>query len=304
MRSGLALVALALVAACDDSFVKGWRVDRTRVLGARVEAAAEPARASIAPGEPMRVTWLVGAPDGTGRLAWAYALCAPPGGHFPEPHCEGPALAAGSGASEGELAPMDMSAPPADAIGDGQELLLLAAFCEAGPPALDARAFVATCAGGGAPLLASTTVRLAAKGPNRNPELAPDAVLFDGAPIAPSAARPGPCAPGADSPVAIAGSSHGFTFRFRPEDREPVPEGGLETLLASHLVTAGTLDRQYSALEPDDHAPKEVAIPWTAPPVAEVGDGGRLVEVFVVLRDGRGGTALSRRTVCVRRAPR
>jgi hypothetical protein len=301
-RARLSLLVLALSAACDDTFVKGWLVDRTRVLGARVEVVSEPARASIAPGEPAKVTWIVGAPNGTGRLEWAFAGCAPPVGLLPEPHCEGPTLVSGSGTSDGELVPMDVVAPPAEALGDARALLLLAAFCEHGAPSLDARKFEATCDGGAPALLASATMRLSSSGPNRNPEIVSEGVLFDGAAMPASTARVGPSCIGGGSPTVVAGSAHGFTFRFRNEDREPAAESGgaPETLIASHVATAGELDRQYSALEPGDAAPKEVAIPWTAPSKEEVPSGSRLVEVFFVLRDGRGGLAFARRTVCVR----
>lgn len=290
------VLAVLAASACEDDFVKGWLVDRTRALGARVEAVADPARASIAPGEPTRVTWLVGAPNGTPPLDWAFAVCAVPIGQRPEARCVGPALNSGSGRTHGERVPMEFVAPPAEAIGDAQELLVLAAFCESAAPdgggagaALDPGRFVATCAGGGQALLASATVRLAVQGPNRNPDLMPDAVLFDGAPMADDPARPGaPCA-GGPSPIVAKGTKHGLTFRFRQEDREPS-----ESMIVSHVVTAGELDRQYSALDPEEPAPKEVAVPWTAP------GEERLVEFFVVLRDGRGGTAFVRRTVCVR----
>ena len=296
------LLALVLGSACDDAFVKGWLVDRPRVLGARIEATAEPARASIAAGEAARVIWLVGAPNGTGRLDWAYALCAPPRGVLPEPRCEGPTLASGSGASEGEIVAMDVVAPPREALGEATELLALAAFCEGGAPLLDARTFEATCPSGAKPLLASATIRLDSGGANRNPEIAPDAVLLDGAVMPVSTARVSASCEGGDSPSVPAGSPHGLTFRFRAEDREPLPasSAGAETLIASHVVTAGELERQYSALEPAEAAPKEVAIPWTAPAAEEVPAGGSLVELYFVLRDGRGGLAFARRTVCVR----
>ncbi|MDF2693607.1 MAG: hypothetical protein K0S65_1990, partial [Labilithrix sp.] len=92
--SRVSLLLFAFAVGCDDTDTKGWLVDRTRVLGARVEAKAEPARAEIAPGERMNVTWLVGAPNGTGRLGWAYALCAPVEGTQPVPRCEGPVFTA------------------------------------------------------------------------------------------------------------------------------------------------------------------------------------------------------------------
>jgi hypothetical protein len=65
---------------------------------------------------------------------------------------------------------MDIDAPPASAVGDAKELLMLAAFCADGAPSLDPRSFTATC-GAKAPLLASTTLHL--DGPNANPAIDP-----------------------------------------------------------------------------------------------------------------------------------
>lgn len=285
-----ALASLAMLVACEETDNKGWLVDRTRVLGARVEAASDSTRAAIAPGETMRVTWLVGAPNGTGRLHWSYALCAPPEGTFPEPKCVGEIFAGGAGTTDGELTTMDLAAP-ANA-GALTELQLLVAFCEGGAASLDARQFQATCAGGAQPQLASTSVRLAAKGPNSNPAIAADAVLFDGIPL--SASDRGACV---SSPVVAPGSIHKLGYRFHGDERENVPNGGVEKVLVSHVVTSGELDRQYSMLDPSEAAPKEVSVEWKAPPAD---DAGRLTEVFAVLRDGRGGAAFARRTLCVR----
>src|SRR5690606_12895696 len=101
-------VALPLLTwACDNEFTKGWLVDRTRVLAARVEAAAEPSRSSLAPGERARVTWLVGAPSGTPSLAWSFATCAAPDGYLPEPRCRDGAHATANGRADAELAVME-----------------------------------------------------------------------------------------------------------------------------------------------------------------------------------------------------
>src|SRR5690606_14127743 len=136
----------------------GWLVDRTRVLAARVEAAAEPSRSSLAPGERARVTWLIGAPSGTPGLAWSFATCPAPDGFLPELRCRDGAHATGHGRAESELAVMELDVPPAEVVASAQELLLLAAFCEAGEPALDPVRFEATCSGGSPALLASVNV--------------------------------------------------------------------------------------------------------------------------------------------------
>lgn len=287
---------LALSSACDDSFSRGWLVDRTRVLGARVEATAEPSRSSIAPGEHVRLTWLVGAPSGPPALGWAFATCASPPGFVPVPRCAGGALTTGAGGGDDELVVMELDAPSQEKLGDASEILVLAAFCEHGEPALDPMRFEASCSAGGEAILASLNLRTTSAGPNRNPEIADDAVTFDGVAMAPRAA--GMTCSSAEAPVAAAGTEHAFGFVFRGDEREPPAN---EALVLSHVATSGELDRQYSSLDVGEATPKVVTIPWTSPPRDQVSDEGRLVEIFFVLRDGRGGTAFARRAVCVRR---
>lgn len=298
----MALLFLAFVFGCEETDTKGWLVDRVRVLGVRFEAKSDPARASIAPGERMRATWLVGAPNGTGHLSWAYAVCGPALGNLPEPRCEGPVFVSDVGASDGELVAMELDAPEAESIGHFEALQMLIAFCEEGTAVLDAGRFEATCEGASTPArLASASIRLAAAGANQNPELAADAVLFDAQAMAPSARRFGPCIGEPEAFAVAPGTKHTLTLRFGGVEREPAPEtrDGVESILASHVVTSGELARQYSMLEPSDPTPKDVSVEWTAPPRAEVPEGGRLAEIYVVLRDGRGGAAFGRRTVCV-----
>ncbi|MBS2018124.1 MAG: hypothetical protein JST00_34955 [Deltaproteobacteria bacterium] len=307
LRVAVALGAFVHVAACEDPPGRAWLVDRTRVLDARVSAASDPIRASIVPGEAMRVSWLVVAPGRVPSMSWAAFVCAAPPGRAAAPRCEGPiALPASGTASDGtgEIV-MDLLAPSAAVIANAEELLVIAAFCETGPVTLDPARFDATCAanvpgpaseGTREPLLASVRVRLESTGRNANPTVAEEAVAFDGAPIALPTPRPAgaPCVAGPAAPFARAGSAHAFGFRFRGSEREPG-----ETLLLTHAVTAGELDRARSSLEVEDAVPKEVVIPWSAP--ADVPEGGLLVEAFFVVRDGRGGSAFARRTVCVGR---
>jgi len=267
------------------------------VLAARVSATADPARASIAPAEAMRVTWLVVGPTAPPLVSWAAAICVAPSGRVADPRCEGIAAPSATGTADGsgEIA-MSLTAPATAAIGEATELLVVASFCEGGAPALDPARFEASCVGGGEALLASVRVRLAGAGPNQNPEIAADAVRFGDAVVPPSNTHaPGaPCTPGPAAPFAKAGGGHAFVFRLRGDEREPN-----ETMLLTSVVSAGELDRAFSSIEPADPIPRDVTIPWTAP--GDVPDDGRLVEAFFVLRDGRGGSAFARRTVCVRR---
>ncbi|HVJ91824.1 MAG TPA: hypothetical protein VM580_18620, partial [Labilithrix sp.] len=198
---------------------------------------------------------------------------------------------------------IDLDAPSSEVVGDLRELLFLAAFCESGDASLETTRFEATCTSGSPARLASATIRLASAGPNNNPEVATDAVIFDGMPMAnPAAAPSASCADEPNAPVVAPGTKHRLGLRFRGDERESSPDvaDGLENILASHVVTAGKLERQYSMFEPREAAPKEVSVEWTAPPLEQVAQAGRLVSLYVVLRDGRGGTAFVRRAICTR----
>lgn len=243
MKHLLSALVLGGLAACSDDFVKGWLVDRPRVLGARVE------------GE--EVSWLIARAP---HVEWAWAVCADT--KLAAPRCDTAVLAAGSGATNGDVATMTIG--PALA----PDRLLLVAFCVSGVATLSPADFAASCEGGGEAYLASLKVGAP------QPQPSPPELRLDGAPAG------GCVAPG---------SKHALGFTFRAEDRDPG-----ETLLASTTVTDGELERQYTALESSAPAPRDVSIAWTAPPSPAT------ATVYLVLRDGRGGAAFTQMNVCVR----
>ncbi len=290
MRRGPVIVAsgaFVVTSACGEPPFDGWRLDRTRVLAARVEAIAEPSRASLRPSEPARITWLVTGRAPPPRLAWAFAACVPPAGLRASPRCEGPALVSGSGASPGERAVMDLVVPPAEAAPGASELLVLAAFCTAGDVALDPRAFEATCASGERPLLATTRLPIAtgAAPVNANPAIEAGAIRLGDA-VWPEAA--GSTCDGL--PSVRVGTEVSVAVTPRPIDREVSP-AGREALLLATFADAGELERQFTALEPEDEG--DLVFPFVAP--SAVGERVRLV---FVLRDGRGGTSFTTRALC------
>ncbi|MEZ5980610.1 MAG: hypothetical protein R3F34_20705 [Planctomycetota bacterium] len=278
------LVAIGAVAACEDSIHGGWLVDRPRVLGARVSAVADANRAALVPGERARVEWLVASPEGPPRLAWTFAVCNAPDGLFARPRCERAVVASGSGESSSELITTELAVPPAQALAGARELLVLAAFCSDGAPTLDPRAFTATCASGDA-LLASVLARV--DGANANPP-AP-AVRLGDVPLAPDERGEGCDVAHKVAPGAAVDVVHVFGGAVR--------EPG-ESVTLSTIVTGGELDRQYSTFDAEEAAPKEVRVAWKAP--EDVPAAGRVVRLYALLRDDRGGASFARFSVCVR----
>src|SRR5262249_29190685 len=64
-----------LAAGCSNDLPVASVLERTRVLGARVDVAADPGRAAVSPGEAASVSWIVAGPSAPGSLDWGFALC-------------------------------------------------------------------------------------------------------------------------------------------------------------------------------------------------------------------------------------
>ncbi|AKU96059.1 hypothetical protein AKJ09_02723 [Labilithrix luteola] len=292
---------IASAAGCDDNINKGWLIDKTRVLGAQVSAESDTTRASLSAGERGTVTWLVASPGAPPKLSWAYALCAPPEGNFASAHCEGPALGSGSGEGDGELVPMDMIVPPAEALVNAPVLLMLTAFCANGSTTLDPQAFTATCSGGGSAMLASTLIDVTALETNHNPVIADDAVSITGGAKLPPA-RGGiagsPCTPSNEVIGVPPDTKPDVFYQFRAQDREEFPSSPdkFEALQLSTFTTSGEFDRQYAALDPNEGLPKDAKIEWD---VGGAPAEGKLVRFYFVLRDNRGGMGFAVREACV-----
>ncbi|MBZ0236967.1 MAG: hypothetical protein K8M05_31855, partial [Deltaproteobacteria bacterium] len=106
------LVALAGTAGCGaDDLPPGSFLDRDRVLGARVEVADDPSRASPMPGEAATVRWIVAGPAAPAPQPWTLGVCA---GTFAG--CTAAPFQLDGGES---VAPsISFTAPAADALGD------------------------------------------------------------------------------------------------------------------------------------------------------------------------------------------
>jgi hypothetical protein len=80
----------------------------------------------------------------------------------------------------------------------------------------------------------------------------------------------------------------------------PVATSARESLQISQFTTAGKLKSQFSFVEAtDENASTTVDVTWEAPEAAEVAAGGTGVTFSFVVRDDRGGTDWTTRTLCV-----
>jgi len=303
-----AAAALMLAAgACQSDLDPGWLVYRDRVLGARVETAADPRVASPAPGDAAVVRWVMAAPPGAAQdRSWTFVLCpaAPYAGGIES--CGGPAFT--SFAGRGPSPAVAFEVPPAEALKTTDHLALIGAVCSGGEPSVDPTSGVVSC-GGGLVHQVALGIGLASDEPNHNPVLGDDRIAFDGR------SWPAPagdaCSEGAAPRVAADGAVHTIELTLRGSDRDtyttatgnpPRAVSVRESLQLSHFATAGELERQYSVVERnDDRDSTAVSIEWIPPPAEEVPAGGLPVNLTFVVRDLRGGLDAATRTLCVTR---
>jgi hypothetical protein len=297
---GPAILATFFTLGCGPTFDPASLVNSTRVVGAHVEAAGPDDRATAAPGESAKVTWLVTAPAAVPDLQWAFALCAPaPAGAL---GCASAPLAVFQGTGNPPTAPVTM--PAADALAGVDHLTLFGRICDTGAPIFDPQGNPGCADGAGT--TASVELRVqTADLVNHNP-VADHGLTFDGQPWPALAAGADPCATG---PTVTAGTEdHEVSLTTLGADREsytvsfgdpPVPTPKREALQVSFFTTAGKLKSPFVFVEAADPNPETPAsLHWNAPKIEDVTAPTPVTFTFVV-RDGRGGTDWTSRAACV-----
>jgi hypothetical protein len=278
-------------AGCGDPLEPPWLIDKTRVLGARVEAVGDPGRPWLRAGESAEVKWIVAAPEDAPAVGWSFVLCLPDAGSG----CETP-LAQMSGVGTPDVT---FTVPAQEALGTADHLLMAGVFCAGGQPA----SMTGTCEGGGTATVVTLPLLLDRGGPtNQSPSLAAAAITFGGEPWPASAdcgTQPRVAADGQKHPIAVTltGQREVYQSTANPEG---VPASRRESLQLSHFATGGKLPRQLTFIEgKDDSDPATVSVEWTAPTAAEVPPAGLVVRFFFVARDLRGGLDWQTRSLCV-----
>jgi hypothetical protein len=305
LREGLvllltaAVVVAVLAAGCGGDLPTASNLERTRVLGARVQVASEPGRADALPGEAAAVEWLIAGPRAPGPLAWAFAVCNSIDGN----------CADGAGMSvEGTGAPVLAAFTAPATVDDVHRPLMLGVVCDGGAPTLGG---VAPGCGAGA---VSTNVArfsipmpAAGEAPNHHPNVANDVLLLDGVPwtAVPAGDSGGPCDATSGLPVIAAGREEvAIRLVTDGDDREvAVPAAGgaavPEELQLSSFATGGELEGSYDDIPSTDVAPDAAfETSWTAPAVKDLPAGGLVVQFHFVVRDGRGGLDWTHRALC------
>lgn len=303
----LGLAGFGFLAGCGPTFDPASLIKGPRVVGARIEVEGAPDRASPEPGETANVTWLVTSPDATPPLVeWTFAVCAPGTGKS-SPACLKAPLARFDGADS----PPRISIPvPSEAVlGGATSLTLYGGICAGveSMPQFDPQSGLVSCPAGGRATTVSLDLPLQlGDDANHNP-VADRAFTLDGVEWPAPAAAEDPCAQG---PRVAAGSKeHVIGNRTERIDREPytvkssapsAPTSTYESLQISQFTTAGKLKSQFSFVEASDENPATIIdVTWDAPEGAEVPAEGTGVTFTFVVRDDRGGTDWTTRTLCV-----
>ena len=302
----LGFCGFLLIAGCSPTFDPASLITNTRVVGARIEVEGAPDRASPLPGETANVTWLVTSPDNTPLLGWTFAVCAP-GTGTSSPAC----LAAPLARFDGTAAPprISIAVPSEPILGGATSLALYGGICAGvdSMPAFDSQSGLVSCTNGGRGTTVSLVMPLQqGDDANHNPT-ADRAFTLDGTAWPAPAATDDPCVQG---PRVTAGSKdHVIGDTTDGSDREPytvvvgdppVATATREGLQISQFTDAGKLKSQFSFVEAtDQNAMTTVDVTWDAPEAADVTAAGAAVTFTFVVRDDRGGTDWTTRTLCV-----
>ena len=302
-----AVLLTAVAIGCGPSFDPASLIEKTRVVGARVEVDGAPDRATPAPGETATVTWLVTSPTAKPPLGWAFALCAP--NALGNLNCDSAPLNLYQGTDSPPR--VSIAVPTADVLGAAQSIILYGRICVSSAPTFDPQSGYPGCTDGGDGTTAAVSIELQGgqngndgTATNHNP-VADHGFTFDGQPWATGAGSDA-CATGPR--VTAATEEHVIAIVTDGGDREsytalagypPVPTALREALQISEFTTLGKLKTGISFVEAADAAAQTtVEVKWTTPKPADVIADEPVTFTFVV-RDGRGGVDWTTNSVCV-----
>lgn len=302
----LPALALLVLVGCVDSFDSPTEINAPRLLGGRLEVEGDAARATPRPGERVTLSWWLVAPEEVPEASHGFLACAAPPGAT-APVCAGEPF-------EITISPVPSTDTPVFSFTVPEEtasVLVQGAFCVGGSPVLSPEDGRVRCEGDGAeiiPVVRYVTVATEEASPlNQHPTWDGAEVRVGDVPLLSSAPEESfgePCretAEGLGLPVLTReGKKRKVTVTPAAEAREDFTnaegDAAREALELSQFVTAKELERQFSFI--DDTQPS-AEFDWTLPKNADIPADGLLVRFFFVLRDGREGSALLERALCL-----
>jgi hypothetical protein len=312
-----AIAAMLLAAAgCSNDLPVASVLERTRVLGARVEVASDPGRADVSPGETASVAWFVAGPSAAATLDWGFALCTTA---VTNASCKDAPQPVATGSGTPVVAAF--TTPDAATLGTDLLPLMIGEICADGTLGVgqgSPGSPLGTCTGAGA---SGTSVSFvvpvtpAGATPNRHPVLSNDLIQLGGvdwdAATASGVAAGDACDATATTLPIVTATPAGkdavkqeIRIVSDGDDRETFTPVGktvaeLEELQISNFTTAGKFDSSYAAIFATDTRPDaDVTVKWAPPAARDVSGGGEVVVFYFVVRDLRGGLDWTSRALC------
>jgi hypothetical protein len=290
---------IAALLACEPTgFEPEYVVDTLRVLAVQADASI------AAPGQTVHFTTLSADPNGAGRaIQWAWGTCVNPGSsQVPDCADDLSSLAMGS---DSFSATVPTNALDGIALG---ELGVIFAAC-AGTIALAPNAqngAPVTCTDGNGALVGrdgfvwgGTRVSVLNGFVNANPQI--DQIFFDGQPWSAASAPSIATCVEKDMSDCPADTTHVFSYTATPGSAETYDPGTgtpiTEQLIGWFYVSQGSLTAGYASPDADDAG---ATIP---PPTFEMqfaptlSDRSHQIQVWLVLRDDRGGLSFGERSL-------
>jgi hypothetical protein len=294
----VAVLVCCTTTACDDPLLEVQTITGLRVIGARVRGEDDPSDASLRAGNATNLDWLV-ASDRATTYSAAVRVCRTNATTTGLPSCsEAPWFEDSGRFDAGEAATFALTPPDLPA---GSPWLALFVAC-AESRARFSKDGSSQCSGGELPHEASFE-GIAAEA-NENPSLADDELELAGEVWNETDPLPtgDPCRSEA-LPKAKQGKKSEVTFRLQGDDRQKLPKsvtshyGALptESLAYTHLLTVPGLERPFSAIASGAKDTEfEIAIELDG----DLPRDGKVVDFYLVVRDGRGGADWLRRQLC------
>ena len=295
-------VACALATGCGDPIKEAQRIEELRVLGARLEVAEAPERATPEPGETATVTWLLADPTALPpETVWSMRICIAEDSSYGLPLCrDEPFVSAEQADPSSSLPSLTFTVPDAQELAGSERLAVLAIFCDRGTLDIADDFLSSTCGGARTVQRANFDVFVAeSDSSNGNPDLSDAALEFAGETWDAGMDTPD-CDTGDLINVPANGAEHGVTLTLTEAARESqnreFDDVQRESLQISQLATLGEFERRFSGIEPEDND-LGIEVTWKAP--GEISEP-TIASFYFVIRDGRGGTSWLTRSACVR----
>lgn len=289
---------LVALQGCDDPLKPVDIVEEPRVLGARIEVAGDPDRASPHPGEAAHVTWLVATPSGDAVSGFALGACSATPLNAGLSECREAPFTIASAAPSTDRPRFDFTVPAELDPSAAPLLAVQGRLCPESSGSFEGDQ--ARCSDGAGLRVNLDFLVARSDDINQNPNFSADSILLDDAgwPLVPIA---GEGCTGLGLPeLSYTGDEHTIVVALPDSARQPLVQKSSadpkrESLRIAHFATAGELTSAFSNLLESDPA-TSVSFGWKAPQDAPA--EGRLVRFWFVVRDGRGGSDFTVRALC------